>query len=386
LVSGLSLVFMPRLFAHAHLAALDTFIAFFWTLGLLGSVRAVEGRRPILAMACAGLLLGLALLTKIHAWFLPPIVLIWALIRLQPGRAIVAWSAWLTVGLATFFVGWPWLWYDPIGRFRAYLGTGVERVSIQVLYFGQVFADRDVPWHYPWFYFVATVPVGLLILGAWGLFRSGRDRRSDPFPLLLAGSIVFFLILFSTRIPVYDGERLFLLAFPLLAILIGRGFADLWSRAGRGGRLVLASLILCQGFGVVMIHPFGLSYYNLMVGGLPGAEKLGLELTYWGDAVNGPLLDDLARLARPGETAALAPTLAPDQGKIITTRRLVNLPLVIADQNLASRADWLIVSRRSSYWTPEVRARIARDPMIATEKRQGVWLSALIGRRKSGFP
>jgi hypothetical protein len=142
----------------------------------------------------------------------------------------------------------------------------------------------------------------------------------------------------------------------------------------------LVALVVTQGYGVVMIHPFGLSYYNLLVGGLPGAEKLGLELTYWGDAVNAPLLDELARLARPGQTAALAPTLAPDQGKVVTTRRLVKIPLVLADQDQAAKADWLVVSRRTAYWSPAVRDRVARDPKIATESRQGIWLSALIGR------
>ena len=98
-------------------------------------------------------------------------------------------------------------------------------------YFGQVYADRDVPWHYPWFYFAVTVPVGLHLLGAWGLVRGWRDRRADPFPLLLAGSIALFLVVFSTRVPVYDGERLFLVVFPLWAILIGRGFASAWEWA-----------------------------------------------------------------------------------------------------------------------------------------------------------
>ncbi len=177
---------------------------------------------------------------------------------------------------------------------RAYLGTGVDRISIRVLYFGQVFADRDVPWHYPWFYFATTIPIGLLALGLWGLVRWGDARRFDPFVLLLAGSIALFLIVFSTRIPVYDGERLFLVVFPLFAMLVGRGFGSLWTRAGRTGRLALVALMVGQGFGVVMIHPFGLSYYNLLVGGLPGAERLGLELTYWGDAVDPVLLGELA--------------------------------------------------------------------------------------------
>ena len=65
---------------------------------------------------------------------------------------------------------------------------------MQVQYFGQVYADRDVPWHYPWLYFAATVPVGLQALGAVGLVQAWRNRRADPFLLLLVGSIGFFLV------------------------------------------------------------------------------------------------------------------------------------------------------------------------------------------------
>ena len=383
IAAGLALAIMPRAFAHAHLGALDTFIAFFWTLALLSAVKAIEGRRPLAMMGLAGLAWGLALLTKIHAWFLPPIVLAWALSRLKPGRAIAAFSAWTVVGLSTFFAGWPWLWFDPAGRLRAYLGTGVERASIRVLYFGQVYADRDVPWHYPWFYFAATIPVGLLAIGLWGLLRGARERPGDPFAGLLAGSIGMFLVVFSTRIPVYDGERLFLVAFPLFAILVGKGFASLRDHCGRKGRMALVALMIGQGSAVVMLHPFGLSYYNALVGGLPGAERLGLELTYWGDAVDGPLLDDLARLARVGDTAALAPTLAPDQGKVATTRRLLAKEVILSDQDRAGLAEWLVVSRREAYWPAEVRERLARDSMVMTRGRQGVWLSGLLKRRRA---
>ena len=237
-------------------------------------------------MALAGLAWGLALLTKIHAWFLPPIVLAWALARLGPGRAVAACSAWAAVGLAAFFAGWPWLWSDPVGRLRAYLGTGVERVSIRVLYFGQVYADRDVPWHYPWFYFAATVPVGLLALGGWGWSGAGAIGRVDPFPLLLAGSIALFLVLFSTKVPVYDGERLFLVAFPLLAILVGRGFAALWDgrAGGRGWPGRPSGRPGLRGGGAPPVRPELLQ----RPGRRPaGGRRLGLELTYWGDAVDG---------------------------------------------------------------------------------------------------
>jgi 4-amino-4-deoxy-L-arabinose transferase-like glycosyltransferase len=383
-LAGLALLAMPRVFAHAHLAALDTFLSLFWTLALLSAERALERPRPVVAMVGAGVFLALALLTKIHAWFLFPVVGIWALGRLRAGQAIAAVAAWGATGFALFVAGWPWLWYDFGARLRGYLGTGVERVAIQVQYFGQVYPDREVPWHYPWFYFAVTVPIGLQALGVLGLIQGVRHRREDPLPLLLTGSIALFLVLFSTRIPVYDGERLFLLVFPLWAILIGRGFASVWS-ATRGRvrlRWLLGAFVLVQGYGVVALHPFGLSYYNTLVGGLPGAERLGLELTYWGDAVDRVLLDRLARSIPPDEPVALAPTLYPGQGTLTTTRGLFQRGVVLQDEEAAPRAPWVVVYRRTAYWKPELRARLARTPLLFTRSRQGVWLSGIVSDRR----
>ena len=123
--------------------------------------------------------------------------------------------------------------------------------------------------------------------------------------LLLAATIAVFLVLFSTSIPVYDGERLFLHVFPAWSLLIGLGFQALWnhyrSQAVRSSfRIVLAGFLVVQGYGLVSMHPFGLSFYNGLVGGLAGAERLGLELTYWNDAVDRVLLDRLAVKARRG--------------------------------------------------------------------------------------
>ena len=184
-------------------------------------------------MIGAGAVWSLALLTKIHAWFLLPILGTWARFRLPPRRAVAAMAAWGVTGFGLYWAGWPWLWYHSWARLLAYWGTGVERTTIHVQYFGQVIADRDVPWHYPWFYFAVTVPVGLQVLGTIGTIRGWKRRRDDPLPLLLMGSILFFLLLFSTNVPIYDGERLFLHVFPAWALLIGLGFGWLWDRFGR---------------------------------------------------------------------------------------------------------------------------------------------------------
>jgi 4-amino-4-deoxy-L-arabinose transferase-like glycosyltransferase len=380
--SGFALAVMPRVFAHAHLGALDTFITLFWTLALFAVDRALTSRRPVLAMAAAGAAWSLALLTKIHAWFLIPVVLVWSFVRLgvrRPTRPLAAFSTWAATGLVLFFAGWPWFWYDTWPRVLRYLGTGVERSVILVQYFGRVYADRDVPWHYPWFYFAVTVPVGLHLLGAVGLAGAWRGRRDDPFPLLLAGSIALFLGLFSTRIPVYDGERLFLIAYPLWAVLIGRGFGAVWSGArGRAWlRAGLATALAAQGYGVLATHPFGLSYYNALVSGLPGAERLGLELTYWGDAVDRVLLDRLVRELPADARAALVPTLYPGQGITTTTRAMARRPIILGDQETLPRADWVVVSRRTPYWPPGFRERLGRGRVVFQRRCQGVWLSAV---------
>ena len=377
--AGFALIAMPRAFAHAHLGALDTFISLFWTLALLAALRAVESTRLSRAMTIAGGLWGLALLTKIHAWLLPPIILAWALARLPVRRALPAFGLWAIAGLAIFLLGWPWLWYDTWPRLQAFFATGLHRAPIRVLYFGRVFLDRDVPWHYPWFYFAATVPVGLHALGLLGLAHAWRARRVDPKPVFLAATILPVLLLFSLKATVYDGERLFLIVFPAWAILIGRGFAVAWAGAAtrRWRRFAVASFLAAQGYGVLALHPFGLSYYNGLVGGLPGAERLGLELTYWGDAVDGRLLRTLGTGVRPGESAALAPTLAPGQGAFATPVDLLRREIVLGDEDAVKAATWVAVYRREAYWGPALRRAIADGRLVAERRRQGVRLSAL---------
>ncbi len=382
LAAAWALLVMPRVFSHAHLAALDTFLSLFWTLALLAGARAVDARRPTPAMLAAGALWSLALLTKIHAWLLAPLVLLWAFARLPFTKALQAMAAWTITGVALFVLGWPWLWYETFARWAGYWGTSVDRATIRVEYLGRIWNDRDVPWHYPWLYFAVTVPVVLQAVGALGLVRSWKNRREDRFPLFLTASILLFLIVFSTGVPVYDGERLFLLVFPAWALLIGYGFGAVWQTWGTAqvGRVVLAGALIGQAYGVVTMHPFGLSYYNLLVGGLPGAQRLGLELTYWGDAVDRGLLDELARRVDKGSVAALAPTLYPGQGVYTTTAPLARLDVVLQDDSAVPRAEWLVVSRRRAYWSPEL-ARLLEEGepgrRVMVRSRQGVWLSGL---------
>jgi 4-amino-4-deoxy-L-arabinose transferase-like glycosyltransferase len=376
--AGLSALLMPRLFAHAHFATLDTLLVLAWVASLLAAERATTRPHPARAMAGAGFLWGLALLVKIHAWVQAPIVLALVVWRLGPRRAAAPMALWSAVGLLVFLAGWPWLWFDTLHRLQAFLGTSVVRLPLRVQYFGHVYLDHDVPWHYPWVYFVATVPVGLHLLGGLGAWGAWAGRKTEPLPLLILATIALWLGIFSTRAPVYDGERLFLLVFPLWALLIGRGVSRAWKAARRPAfRVVLGAFLIAQAYGVVTIHPFGLSYFSAVVGGLPGAEKLGLELTYWGDAIDTPLLNVLARRARAGQTAAIAPTLHHAQATAYLTAPLRTTGVELLDESAIESAQWLVVYRRTAYWPPRLEAELARCRPVLLQKRQGVWLAGL---------
>src|SRR5262249_5018596 len=164
------------------------------------------------------------------------------------------------------------------------------------------------------------------------------------------------------------------------ALIIGLGFGWLWDTVirGRRGRVILAGLLLAQGVGVASMHPFGLSYYNAMVGGLPGAKRLGLEGTYWSDAIDRVLLNPLGRLAReagPGSSAAMAPTLYPGQGAETTGfhRDLARRGVVLQDDQAALESEWVVVSHRSAYLRTELLNRLqwGGAELIATRSRWG---------------
>jgi 4-amino-4-deoxy-L-arabinose transferase-like glycosyltransferase len=380
IAAGCAIVAAPRLFAHAHLAALDTFLCLFSIAALIAVDRALSRPKALVALTLAGFVWGLAILTKIPAWLLVPVVFLESLARLGFRRGLIGFACWIFAGIATFIGGWPWLWTHSFERIRAYFGTGIERIPLRVEYFGTYYWDREVPWHYPWIYFVLTIPIGSHLLGTIGAIRFAGSRASRSFARPFVITIAIFLIVFSTRVPVYDGERLFLIVFPAYAVLIGDGFSAVWrALAGRFVkiRVGLIAFMLIQFYGTIAYHPFQLSYYNMISGGLKGAERLGLEPTYWGDTVDRVLLDELANRARPGETVSLVPTLHHIQAIAATTDRLLEAKITLVDQVHALESDWIVAYRRSAYWPAPFAQYIKRRPAEFLRSRRGVWLAGI---------
>ncbi len=359
-VAAVAVFLSPRLFAHAHLAALDMITTLFFVAALAAVAEAGRRKTPW-HFAAAGGVWGLAVLVRLHGLLLLAPVAVWLVwqFRTRAWRGGLAWGA---GGLAVVFAGWPWLWLAPIAHAWRYLASGADRLPIHVFYLGSVWPDRDAPWHYPTVMFLVTVPLGFLLLGGLGCWlgirgraagkrtqharrprsagriarrassAQGRSatseagkREKEPVDArrdlgLILGTLVFVLFVFSwPGVPVYDGVRLFLMVFPLWAIAVGLGARWLlewpWlvGRCSRRARSIgLACLLGTQAIGVVAYHPYQLSYYNLLSGGLWGASRLGFEVSYWGDAVREPMLAEA--VARAGaRPIVFGPALAPFQ-------------------------------------------------------------------------
>ena len=410
ILTGSALALMPRVFGDGHLAALDVPVALAMFAATMVFVRAgTNGRRA----AWAGLLWGVALLTKLNAVFLPVILVPWALWRFRR-RALLPCLVLLLVGGTTFFAGWPWLWHDTARRAREYVVNKSERIepgerptgttTIPVYYFGQTYRECPAPWHYPFVLTLATVPVGLLLLSGIGVpaalrtcrrkcvascvtspdrktergqvapslaqattfsFRLGRARQkrrddragANPVGLLILGSALLpMLILAWPSVPKYDGVRLLMPAFPFIACLAGIGGAHLWTRGRTGKRAVLA-IAAVGALELAFTHPYELSYYNEAVGGAWGADKLGLETTYWGDTVTFAVIDYMNEHCPDGSTVILRP---PYLGSLPGLKD----SLRVADPGDPAAADFLLLFPRQGYlgaW--EKQAVRERKPM-----------------------
>ena len=400
--ASLSLALMPRVFAHAHLASLETGVGLafaatvFFVADRFGRPDERLSNRSLgIGALIAGGLWGLALLTKIQAVLAPVPIAIWLLWRLRT-RGVAAILVMGLTGAAVFLVGWPWLWIDPIAHVREYFLRGVERATVHCYYFGAQYADVDVPRHYSLVIFAVTVPIGLHGLAVYGTasrLRRGPDSQHAPMrasrdrTLLLAGTVLFVLGFFALPgIPVYDGARLFLVASPLWAVLAGAGAGRLIERLSvrrppRAAAGVVAVVLACQAYGLIAAHPCQLSYYNLLIGGLPGADRCGMELSYWADGVTRRLLIDAADQTPEGATIDLAPCLIPGQAAEL----LLQSP-VLAEKRIRLRAyddkagrdvRYVIVYRRRADPWDSLEPAPQNGRLLSEVRRRGVQLAAL---------
>ena len=422
LVAALSVVLMPRAFGHAHLATLETMtsltyagailsVAHLWGkprfLGPRDDVIRSEENLPSFQLndrnyelvlprfktcVLTGVLFGLALLTKMQAIFIPVPIVLWAWIHWKY-RSIWPLLVWGCTGLLVFFAFWPWLWLDPIEHFIEYFGRTSNRLTVHAWYLGFQYDDVEVPWHYPFVMFLITVPLGLQLLGLNALIP-GTKIRWQPWRewIVLVAILVPMSVFAIPGIAVYDGVRLFLVVFALWAILIGAGFVSAWEwltkRVSRPTSIAAATLFFAiQGYGIIMHCPCHLSYYNLAIGGLRGADKLGMEPTYWSDSFTAGFQREVVDSVPEGATIYVAPVLHQFQLNVLFEQspilRKHNIQLRPFTEPGSEEAEYIMVFYRKADLQLSLRRPGKNIMRLAEVKRQDVPIAALYRRDNS---
>lgn len=318
----------PNLFGHGHYATLDGLLAALWVGAVLAFARAVEspGRWGRWAWAVAfGVLCGWAAATKLTGWFLPIPFVVWAIWD-RNGRAARILAVAGVVGVVTLWAAVPCWWNDPItglGRFFRSNLTRARTVPIPVEFLGRVYDTprESLPWYNTVAWTVLVTPVGFLLLALLGAARGAGDfarrwwpRRGaaatnppDRIAVLALMHWGFLLLLRAMpHTPGHDGVRLFLPAFGMLALVAAAGTVAIVRRSRRWGRAVVGVALLEGAAAVALMMPTPLAYFGPLVGGPPGAARLGMEPTYFWDALSDEAIDFLNARTPPGRSVQFA--------------------------------------------------------------------------------
>lgn len=323
----------PRLMPEVCYALVDGPLVSLALLAWCCFVRGVEGE-SWKARFGYGVALGSAMATKLTGWFFIFPYLAWACWTLwiyrpaAPGEdaeetqsrqrqltlsAFATLAVGVPVALATVFawnVGW---WSDPVAAVQTYFHSNLTRdetVPIGIQFLGTRY-DFSLPWYNTLVWTVVATPAGALALGMLGLGWTLTRWRSGPLGMLIAMNWGLLMVVRALpQAPGHDGARQIVTSFAFLALLAGYGFERLWRLAGEGraagikrtlAALVGIAALMESAWSIGRYHPYQLSYYSPLVGGLPGATRKGFEPTYFWDSLTPDVLAWLDENTGPDE-------------------------------------------------------------------------------------
>jgi len=284
-----------RTFFHGHLACFDIPICAMWA-GV--GVAWLRSPGPRLASTY-----GVALAVKHNSWFLPPVLIVHALLLPRQQRnAALRKLPWLLLSPLVLFAAWPLLWHDPLRHLRDWVAFHLHHLHYAWWYFGQVLRGPPFPVEYPLVLdaLVLPLPTALLLFAAGAsLLVDFVRRRLDAQRLLelgLAGAALLPFLLTTT--PIFGGIKHWLgflaLLAPEAASLLVRIAPEPRKLAAAAAATLLPGL-----WQIAHVHPYGTSAYGELAGGIPGAATLGMQRQYWSNNVTA-VLPWLNRHCPPG--------------------------------------------------------------------------------------
>lgn len=380
--------FQPRLFAEAHYAAYDGLLASLWLVAVLTFLLAVEPRDDAQASSrvrpgwsiVLGIVLGCAMATKLTGWLLPLPLVAWSLIfDRKRGLKALAIAAPIALVVVTLCIP-PW-WSDPIGGFVRFVEsnrTRAKTIPIAVMYLGKVYntPSESLPWSNTLVWTLFVTPPEVLAFGLTGLAVVAAKRPRDRLAALFVINWAMLLVLRALpHTPGHDGVRQFLPAFAMLAGVAGYGVHCLLPRMGNAGRWPAVAIAVAGPMvSAALQMPTPLGYYSPLVGGPAGAARLGMEPTYYWDALGARELAWLNEHTPAGSKVRFAsyPT------SWLYLKRTGKLQPAILPSD-PGRFAWYVVQNRPGAMSDLDRGLLAESRPRYVEKRWGapvLWIFA----------
>ncbi|MDR2705110.1 MAG: hypothetical protein LBC02_04955 [Planctomycetaceae bacterium] len=364
-----SILLIPRLFAHAQIAAYDSALIAAWLFSWALFPYVLKSDWGAFGF---GIAVGLTIASKFSGCgvLLPPVL--WLIVRLIRDRFVVHENRLCVhvllkriclVTLFALFTFWlfnPRLWLDPVtGMYQFFYLNTHRTLNIAVLFFGEMYnLTHSLPCYNTLAWSAITVPIGLLLLFFAGCITIIRDKNKHWSGFWIFLNMLSLLFLRSLpHTPVHDGVRMFVPTFPFLAMIAGIGAAALWNgifwnkktenetsenetsenetsenetsknkesdnktsenKISCNVKRKIRKTRLCTQLTVLLIYitslfnmfwyaPQWLSFYNLAIGGLSGAVRMGMEPTYYWDGLDDEVLQWLREHTESGDKIAFS--------------------------------------------------------------------------------
>ena len=305
------MILIPRLYCHAHFAVNDSILTSCWVLAWAFFTEDESPKSPWRAVPF-GVFLGLTMASKFTGWLaISCFAAVWLFHR-NRNLFFYLLTGFAVAGL-TFYAVNPPIWFHPISGICEFFSRNLgreETFNLTGYFFGRLYSiTYSLPWYNTLVWVIITIPVGILALVFLGFGEIWRNRQALFIQSLILNAAILPIVRALPHVPAHDNERLFIAAFAFLAIIAGLGTLTL-SRflerlSERRSRVVFSSLLIAIVLGSlsswIIYSPHWLSYYNLTVGGLPGAYRLGLEPTYWWTDLDDSVLNWINENSQPEE-------------------------------------------------------------------------------------
>ena len=315
-VAGLFLWLYPRIFGSIFNNSKDIPFAAAMTL-ILWAVLMLVGQwnakhRYVRNSILVGLFIGIALSIRVTAiiWYFMLFLIpaFWWLTSLSktlnkeeviPALKKQVVSALLigVVSFLTMMVLWPYIFLDPFSHlYHSIVVMQRYPWNGPVVFNGSIYPAERLPWSYVPVWLVIASPLIIVIFTLLGfLLPLGRAIKTRTVDLRVAVVYMALLVPLALMIvlhaTLYDGPRQFFFLIPVMILIAAYGFLSLCDllllRQQYLSRILLATLVIitCINYLFVIkdmsdLHPYEYTYFNALVGGVPGANGK-YDIDYW---------------------------------------------------------------------------------------------------------